>query len=130
MYYINRQFIYYITLKSIIENNKEDPNLSENEVNKKLYQYLFIDNREKQIPIEIPYGKSPFLFGNKNYLNGIKSIITNAFIACVKQEFPKIKPAFTTKFVEMLNVIRLGLSLNAPIVLEGLIGQGKQNAIK
>ena len=130
LYYINRQFIYYVTLKSIIENNKDDPNLSENEVNKKLYQYLFVDNREKQIQIEIPYGKSPFLFGNKNNLNGIKSIITNAFIPCVKQEFPKIKPAFTTKFVEILNIIHLGLSLNAPIVLEGLIGQGKQTAIK
>lgn len=38
LYYINRQFIYYVTLKSIIENNKDDPNLSENEVNMKLYQ--------------------------------------------------------------------------------------------
>lgn len=42
LYYINRQLIYYVTLKSIIENNKDDPNLSENEVNKKLYQYLFL----------------------------------------------------------------------------------------
>ena len=30
----------------------------------------------------------------------------------------------------MINIIHLGLSLNAPIVLEGLIGQGKQTAIK
>lgn len=105
----------------------EDPNLLENEVNKKLY-HLFIDNSEENANRNSLW-KSPFLFGKKN-LNGIKFIIINAFIACVKQEFPKIKPAITTKFVEMLNVIHLGLSLNAPIVLEGLIGQGKQTAIK
>ena len=129
LYYINRQFIYYVTLKSIIEQNRDDPNLSEIEVNNKLYQYLF-NNRERKIQIDSEKGKSPFYFVNKNNLNGIKSLITNAFIPCVKKELPKTNPAFTNKFVEMLNIIHLGLSLNAPIVLEGLIGQGKQTAIK
>ena len=129
LYYINRQYIYYVILKSIIEQNKDDQKSSEEELCNKLKNYLF-DNNEKQMKLELPPGKSPFCFGNKNNLNGINSYITNAFIACLKEEFPKIKPAFTTKFVEMLNIIHLGLSLNAPIVLEGLIGQGKQTAIK
>lgn len=41
LYYANRQFIYYITLKSIIEQSKDDPNLSEKEINNNLYRYLF-----------------------------------------------------------------------------------------
>ena len=130
LYYINRQFIYYLTIKSIIDQNKDDENLQENEINDKLYQYLFASNKEKNIKIEIPKGTSPFIFGNKNNLNGMKSIITNAFIPCIKNEYPKIKPAFTTKFVEMLNIIHLGLSLNTSIIIEGQIGQGKQTAIK
>lgn len=48
LYYINRQFIYYVNIKSIIEQNKDDPNLSEKEVKKQLYQYLFVDNKEKK----------------------------------------------------------------------------------
>jgi len=75
LYYINRQFIYYLALKSIIEQNKDDENSSDNEINEKLYQYLFIYNKEKQIKIEIPKGTSPFIFGNKNNLNGMKSKI-------------------------------------------------------
>ena len=130
LYYINRQFIYYITLKSIIEQNRDDENLSSNEINEKLYQYLFTANKEKAIQIELPKGQSPFIFGNKNNLNGMKSIITNAFIPCIKNDFPKLRPAFTTKFVELLNIIHLGLSLNSPIIIEGQIGQGKQTAIK
>lgn len=130
LYYINRQFIYYLALKSIIEQNKDDENSSDNEINNKLYQYLFIYNKEKQIKIEIPKGTSPFIFGNKNNLNGMKSIITNAFIPCIKNDYPKIKPAFTTKFVEMLNIIHLGLSLDTTIFLEGQIGQGKQTTLK
>ena len=130
LYYINRQFIYYVTLRSIIEQNKEEETSLENEINDKLYEYLFTSNREKQIQIELPKGKSPFSFGNKNNLNGMKSIITNAFIPCIKNDYPKLKPAFTPKFVEMLNIIHLGLSLNCSIVIEGQIGQGKQTAIK
>ena len=45
----------------------EDPNLLEKEFNKKLYQYLFIDNREKQIQIEIPYGKVLFYLEKKKF---------------------------------------------------------------
>jgi MoxR-like ATPase len=130
LYYINRQFIYYVTLRSIIEQNKDEENSSENEINDKLYEYLFTSNKERQIQIEIPKGKSPFSFGNKNNLNGMKSIITNAFIPCIKNDYPKLKPAFTPKFVEMLNIIHLGLSLNCTTVIEGQIGQGKQTAIK
>ena len=130
LYYINRQFIYYVTLRSIIEQNKDEENSLENEINDKLYEYLFTSNKERQIQIEIPKGKSPFSFGNKNNLNGMKSIITNAFIPCIKNDYPKLKPAFTTKFVEMLNIIHLGLSLNCTTVIEGQIGQGKQTAIK
>ena len=70
----------------------------------------------------MPKGKSPFSFGNKNNLNGMKSIITNAFIPCIKNDYPKLKPAFTPKFVEMLNIIHLGLSLNCTTVIEGQIG--------
>ena len=130
LYYINRQFIYYITLKSIIEQSKDDPNLSEKELNNNLYKYLFQNNEGRQIKIQIKYGESPFIFVNKNNLDGIKSLITNAFIPCIKHQFPKIKPAFTNIFVEMVNLIHLGISLNETIILEGQIGQGKQTAIK
>ena len=34
----NRQFIYYVTLRSIIEQNKEEENSLEKEINDKLYQ--------------------------------------------------------------------------------------------
>ena len=129
LYYINRQFIYYITLKSIIEQSKDDPNLSEKELNNNLYKYLFQNNEGRQLKMQIKYGESPFNFVNKNNLDGIKSLITNAFIPCSKHQ-PIIKPAFTTIFVEMLNIIHLGISLNEPIILEGQIGQGKQTAIK
>ena len=47
LYYTNRQFIYYITLKSIIEKSKADPNLSEKEINNNLYRYLFQKNERK-----------------------------------------------------------------------------------
>ena len=130
LYFINRQFIYYIILKSIIEQNIDNDNLSCKEINDKLYEYLFTTNKEKEIKIELPKGQSPFIFGNKNNLNGMKSLITNAFIPCIKNEYPKIKPAFTTKFVELLNIIHLGLSLNSTVVIEGQMGQGKQTAIK
>ena len=60
----------------------------------------------------------------------MKSSITNAFIPCVRSKYSKADPAFTSKFVELLNIIHLGLSLNSSIVLEGQIGQGKTTAIK
>jgi MoxR-like ATPase len=63
-------------------------------------------------------------------LAGIKSLIANAFIRYIKQKYPKIMPAFTNTFVEMINIIHLGIYLNEIIVLEGQIGQGKQTAIK
>ena len=130
LYFVNRQFIYYVSFKSIIDSNKDDPNLSEKEITNQLYQYLFKSNKERQIEIELPYGKSPFSFVYKGNVNGIKSYITNAFIFCLKQELSKFQPAFTTKFVELLNIIHLGISLNVTVVLEGQIGQGKQTAIK
>ena len=64
LYYVNRQFIYYITLRSIIDQNKDDENLQSNEINEKLYQYLFISNKEKPIQIELPRAQSPFILGN------------------------------------------------------------------
>ena len=124
-YYINRQFIYYITLKSIIEQNNEDEKITEDEIKNKLFKYLFPENIEKLIK-----KKSLFSFENKNNLNGMKSSITNAFIPCVRSKYSKADPAFTSKFVELLNIIHLGLSLNSSIVLEGQIGQGKTTAIK
>ena len=60
----------------------------------------------------------------------MKNIITNAFIPCIKNDYPKLKPAFAPKFVEMLNIIHLGLSLNCTTLIERQIGQGKQTAIK
>jgi hypothetical protein len=39
-------------------------------------------------------------------------------------------PAFPNTFVEMINIIHLGIYINEIIVLEGQIGQGKQTAIK
>ena len=130
LFYIYRKFIYYLTFKSIIEQNKDIENILDDEIKDKLYKYLFISNKEKQIKIEIPKGTSPFIFGQKDNLNGVKSIITNAFISSVKNEYPETKPAFTSIFIEMLNVIHLGLSLNSTIILEGQIGQGKTTAIK
>ena len=120
LYYINRQFIYYVTLRSIIEQNKDEENSSENEINDKLYEYLFTSNKERQIQIEIPKGKTLFSFGNKNNLNE-----SNTFIPCIKNDYPKLKPAFTPKFVEILNIIHLGLSLSCTTLIEGQIGQGK-----
>ena len=41
LYYINKQFIYYTILRSLIEQNKDESNSNEKEINEKLYQ-IFI----------------------------------------------------------------------------------------
>ena len=122
-YYKNRQFIFYVTLKSIIEQSKDDRKLTEEKINSKLKNHLF-----QRISLDIQEGKNPFSF--EGSLNRLKSSITNLSINCLKSEFPENNPEFTNIFIEMINIIHLGLSLNAPVVLEGNIGQGKQTAIK
>ena len=129
LYYINRQTIYYITFKSIIEQKKEDENSGKN-LDKKLYEYLFTSNKDRPNQINLNKLQNPFRFIKKNDLNCLQSLLTNAYIPCIKNEFPKIHPAFTKKFIELLNIIHLGLSLKSTVVLEGEIGQGKQTAIK
>ena len=56
-YYINRQFIYYVTLKSIIEYNCSNDSLSYKEINDKLYQYLFEYDKDNQIQIDFLWNK-------------------------------------------------------------------------
>ena len=80
--------------------------------------------------MNIKYGISPFIPKVKNNLKGFKLIIINAFIESNSEKPPKIKSTLSTQFVEMVNIIHFGLSLKSPIILEGLIGQGKQTAIK
>ena len=63
--------------------------------------------------MNIKYGIIPFIPEFKNNLKGFKSIITNAFRESNREKLSKIKPAFSTQFVEMVNIIHLELSFKS-----------------
>ena len=56
-YYKNRQFIFYVTLKTIIEQSKDNRKLTEEKINAKLKNYLF-----QRVGLDIHEGKNPFSF--------------------------------------------------------------------
>ena len=74
-------------------------------------------------------GESPFEKENKFFL---KSKLSNISIQANKEieELNDKKIAFTPKFVEMLEILHLGLATQTPVILEGNSGQGKKKAIE
>ena len=57
-YYKNRQFIFYVTLKTIIEQSKDNRKLTEEKINAKLKNYYLF----QRIGLDIHEGKIPSLF--------------------------------------------------------------------
>ena len=59
----------------------------------------------------------------------VKSEITGAYVKLAEPKAISTNLAFTAMFSEMLDVLLLGLSINIPVIFEGMPGQGKQTAI-
>ena len=72
---------------------------------------------------------TPFIKNDKIFL---KSNLSNISIQANKEitELNDKKIAFTSKFVEMLEILHLGIATKTPIIFEGGSGQGKKKAIE
>ena len=74
--------------------------------------------------------ESPLFITSDNRVTVVKSKITGVQIAESSAKEVDIHVAFTKMFIEMVDVIHLGIASNTPVILEGKPGQGKQTAIK
>lgn len=77
-----------------------------------------------------PINKNPFqLSKSKDEYQGLLSKVSIIFLTSPDAKEDKTNLAFTPMFSEMLDTLHFGMSINIPVIFEGMPGLGKQTAI-
>jgi midasin (ATPase involved in ribosome maturation) len=74
--------------------------------------------------------ETPFVRQKENDFDGICSVLTGLHVPTRHSAVPTLAVAFVRQFLEMIDIVQMGISLHYPVIIQGGSGQGKRTAVQ
>jgi MoxR-like ATPase len=74
--------------------------------------------------------ENPFTQEVENDFEGLRSKLTGLHVPSLHIANPHLNVVFVYQFLEMVDIIHMGIALHYPVIIQGVSGQGKHTAIE